>query len=95
MAKSLRVFAFTERSKSLPWDRLLDGRIWRLTAGEDYSCTDWRMESTARTAAARRGFRLKVNVLEGAVEIQAVSRRSEMPHRNRPRKSVRRELLES
>ena len=53
MARKLDHFPLSSASR-YPWDEYLDGAIWELTRGEDFTCSIRSMQGTARTQANRR-----------------------------------------
>lgn len=54
-----------------PWDEWLDGRVWHLTRGEDFTTSPRNFSSSVRQAAARKGVKLSTRVLGDNVFIQA------------------------
>lgn len=78
MATILRSFDWTKtsknkdaRSKVYPWETWLDGRIWRLEAGEDFNGPPGSLERVIRTTANRRGVRVRVRVQDdGSIVLQ-------------------------
>ena len=50
------------RTVAYPWDDWLDGRIWRLDPGKDFTCPPKSLESVIRTTANRRGVRVHIRV---------------------------------
>ena len=56
------------------WRELMDGRIYQLRKGEDFSCTELEFAKAARAAAERCGKGLKMAKLQlgGGVVLRAV-----------------------
>jgi hypothetical protein len=48
--------------KEYPWNEWLDGRIWELKQGVDFTCPASTMSCTIRSSASRKGKRAKVQV---------------------------------
>jgi hypothetical protein len=55
-----------------PWDEWLDGTVWRLQVGDDFSAKPPSMASMARARAAAKGKRCRVSIREDHIIIQAV-----------------------
>lgn len=57
MARVIRSFSFVERVKprKYDWDKLLDGRIWRLVQGQDFDVSAYTFCTTANVAGRRQG----------------------------------------
>lgn len=54
------------------WDRFLDGRVWRLTPGEDFHGTPRQVGASIRQRAHRLGLRgIAVRFEDGFVFVQA------------------------
>jgi hypothetical protein len=62
------------RSK-YPWDEWLDGSVWRLTQGEDFTAKLKSMRVYAATTADRRGLkvRMRIDNEDNTLTIQAWS----------------------
>jgi hypothetical protein len=73
MAKPVKAHDFRRpgRPRLYQWDQWLDGRTWRLTAGEDYSVSTTKMQMTAYQQARRMGLRVRTEVAAGGLYIQA------------------------
>jgi hypothetical protein len=54
------------------WAKLLDGGIYQLTEGEDFKCKPKTLQMMARNQAKKKGLKLKANMVEGGIVIQAV-----------------------
>ena len=60
--------------KRYPWRMWLDGQVWELTQGEDFSCSITGMRVAARQAASRRGLGMRTtqNTKQRTICIQAI-----------------------
>ena len=67
MARKLEAFPETPfRSNArYPWDEWLDGSVWELIQGEDYTTKSKSMRTTAQAVARQKGGRLRVAELDG------------------------------
>lgn len=73
--KALSTFTFsrsTTRESKYDWNKLLDGGIYQLTEGDDYTCKPETMITIARTAAKKRGLTIKAQKVDGGLVIQAI-----------------------
>lgn len=57
------------RSK-YPWDEWLDGRVWKLERGKDYSVSEHSMDSQLRSAARKRVGNMQIKMGIGFLIIQ-------------------------
>ncbi len=70
MEQALKKFEFWEfqvARESYNWDRFLDGKIYKLTEGEDYKCKTPTFSTLARAAARKRRMSLKSSKVEGGI----------------------------
>lgn len=65
------LFAPIPIDKRYPWDTWMDGHIWQLTAGEDFTCKPGSFAIQARRAARERGMRLRIRSLPDMVLLKA------------------------
>jgi hypothetical protein len=77
--KKLKDFEFgTSAAKQThDWAKLLDGTIYQLEEGKDFTCKPATMIALARLAAKKAGKALKATKVEGGVVIQAVAQEVE------------------
>lgn len=63
--QTLKTFEFKDRVASSgvkhDWDKLLDGKIYKLYHGDDYNCKTGTISMMARARAKKRGLLIKVN----------------------------------
>jgi hypothetical protein len=73
MAKVLDEFAFVypKNAAKYRWDEWLDGRIWQLAAGTDFTIAIGQFRSAAFRAAQVRRLHLRTRQVDGDVVIQA------------------------
>lgn len=73
MAEQLDTFDFPGpgRRSLYPWDEWLNGSVWRLTAGEDFTTTPKAFMRAANAAGARRGLAVQSTTAGAAVVIRA------------------------
>lgn len=67
-------FAFKERpgkSAEYDWNKILNGKTWRLKEGEDFHCKKTTFGTLSRMSAKRRGLSVRMASEEGGVVIQA------------------------
>lgn len=71
--KTLKKFEFkTAQDRAIyEWDKLLDGKIYVLTKGEDFQSAVGTMVTMSRTRAQERGLKLNINVDGDTVTLQA------------------------
>lgn len=78
MAEVLEEYEFVSHrvgKGSYPWDEWLDGEIRLLVRDEDYRAKkDRNFVTGAQTKASKRGLKLKYDIVEDGVVIQAVPR---------------------
>jgi len=62
------------RAPIYPWDRWLDGQVWELEHGQDFTLDRESFRRAAQVIARRRGLTLKTSVPRGGstVIMQAV-----------------------
>lgn len=65
------------RRSNIDWDQVLDGSIWHLEEGVDFTSKPASVRASAQQAAKQRGLKAKVDVLDDAVVIQAIEPDSE------------------
>jgi hypothetical protein len=51
-------------SRAYPWEQWLDGSVWLLRSGEDYSITTDSMRAAVSRAAKQAGKRARTSVVE-------------------------------
>lgn len=73
--KTLKKYEFKERGNgsSYDWEKILDGNIYKLEEGTDFTCAKGTVTTMARSRAAARGQTVKIAVEEDGVVIQATS----------------------
>ena len=73
MAETLESFDFngSGRRSTYPWDKWLDGQIWQLKIGEDFTCKVGSFQKAAGTQARKRGLRLRTAVSGDHIILQA------------------------
>ncbi len=62
MPRQLDEFPKAKRRGKYAWDEWLDGRVWLLRKGEDYTTTTPSMRASAAKAARGAGKRLRTRV---------------------------------
>ena len=72
MASVLKNFTFPKLESALSWDKWLDGRIWQLTAGEDFKIKIVSLRSVAAIKARKKGGRVRTNVRGNTVVLQFI-----------------------
>jgi len=70
MASVLKNFTFPKLQAALPWDKWLDGRIWQLTAGEDFKVKINTMRLKAFLEAKKKGGKVRTNIRGNTIIIQ-------------------------
>lgn len=76
MAKVVKEFSESGSSRygTLPWAKWLDGQIWQLTFGEDFSTSLRSFAAYVHQAAGRRGLKAKTKIISpDTVQIQAIT----------------------
>lgn len=58
--EKLKQYEFKSGSGTYDWDTILDGGIYRLTPGDDFTCTPKSFNLMARTQAKKRGGKARV-----------------------------------
>lgn len=79
MAKQLESFKFRTRGRvqKYPWNEWLDGSIWELKKGEDFTINTRIMRNSARSAADRRRVQIRTQIPnENTLIIQAYHKSS-------------------
>lgn len=61
------------RKGTYAWDKWLNGEVWVLVQGEDFTGTLAGMRSGAYSAAHRRGLGLSTAIQDGNLIVQAVN----------------------
>ena len=74
MPKVLKKFLFRKTAAACPWDQWLDGRIWELTHGEDFTSKPMTFKLAARRTARLRGGELRANLDGNKLIIQFVAK---------------------
>lgn len=59
MARTLDSFPRAEGTARYPWDRWLDGQVWELVAGEDFTSKLRTFAQNAHLQARKRGGRVR------------------------------------
>lgn len=72
MARVVKTLPSKGGNKKYPWPEWLDGRVWELTAGEDFQVDIQLMRTQANVTAARLGKRAKTRVVGDTLYIQGV-----------------------
>lgn len=73
MAKVLKEYKFA-RHGSYHWDEWLDGRIYRLIAGEDFTATPYSFRTHGYKLAKQKGLALRCHIEDGNIVLQATKR---------------------
>jgi hypothetical protein len=60
------------RPPTYPWAEWLDGRVWKLTQGEDFSSKPRIFGNMARGSGARRGVKVETRVDGDVLYIRAL-----------------------
>ena len=67
------VDSFPARTGSrYPWPEWLDGRIWELERGVDFTASPTSIRTSAMHAATRRGIKVRVSQKKNKVYVQAL-----------------------
>jgi hypothetical protein len=64
MARVIDNFPATATQSRYPWDEWLDGRVWELVAGEDFTSKPETFRQNAAIQAQRRGGKSKTRMVE-------------------------------
>jgi hypothetical protein len=83
--KSLRAFEFasTGNRATYDWAKLLDGSIYQLEAGKDFSCKPETFLLLAKKHAKKAGKTLKASKVDGGLVIQAVGKAADAAAANK------------
>jgi len=57
-------------SDDIDWERLLDGRIWELTADKDFACQPHSFRVRVYAQANKHGLKVKIAVRDDKVYVQ-------------------------
>ena len=62
------------RSPKYPWREWMDGRIWKIVKGKDYTISTQQMRNSMRDAAKKHGKSIRTEVVDDgkAIVFQAV-----------------------
>lgn len=73
MMKVLKQFEFTAKSRGTKydWAKLLDGGIYQLEEGKDFTCKPATFAMIARKHAKLAGLAVRVQQVDGGLVIQA------------------------
>jgi hypothetical protein len=71
MAKALETFPALP-SQRYPWDELMNGQVWELTRGDDYTAKTPTVLANARAQAKRRGGTLRTRTFNNSGREQLV-----------------------
>jgi hypothetical protein len=72
MAMKLASYAFIRGTGKYDWDIWLNGDIWQLEPGEDFTCKPNGLKQQCYGKASKRGLKVRVAVEDdGAVVVQA------------------------
>lgn len=75
MAEILDQFPFRSQRSSQPWDQWLDGRIWKLTAGVDFTGALSTFRTRLFTIGKNRGLSVQTKIVSpNEIVIQAKPR---------------------
>ena len=76
MAKKLNRFEFkgTGGTPRYPWDQWLDGSVWELKSGADYTVPTPTMVAMTHAAARCRGLRVRTARVDAGLVIKAIPR---------------------
>ena len=64
MARVIEEFPAVQSQSRYLWEEWLDGRVWRLVAGEDFTSKPETIRQNAAAQANRRGGKVKTRFLE-------------------------------
>jgi len=62
------------RGRSYPWDEWLDGDVWKLTQGEDFTASMSNFRGLVYMKAQDRQLQVRTRVVDGAFYLQAEPR---------------------
>ena len=77
MASKLKQFTFRGRGRQAsrhPWDEWLNGDIWKLVKGTDFSCRVESFRSMAYAAAHYRGLKFQSQIDGDTIVIRALEK---------------------
>jgi hypothetical protein len=77
MAEVIRTHTFKKhKPEKHDYDKLFDGRIWKLKRDEDYENKATAARATLYIAAKRRGLKIKTSIVEdgNAIVVQSVGK---------------------
>lgn len=63
MARTLETFPVPRGQMRYPWDEWLDGRVWELVAGEDFTAKVPTLKANAQLQAKKRNGRVRTRQL--------------------------------
>lgn len=74
MATKIENYDFSRRGRKekYPWAEWLDGNVWSLDAGDDFTCTSESLRTTIYAAAKKRGVSVNTFVDDDKVIVQAI-----------------------
>jgi hypothetical protein len=64
MARVIDTFPAAVSKSRYPWDRWLDGQVWELVAGEDFTSKPETLRQNAAIQAAKRDGTVKTRLLD-------------------------------
>ena len=64
MARVISSFPPATTRTRYPWDQWLDGQVWELVAGEDFTAKPETIRQSASSQATKRGGRVKTRLIE-------------------------------
>ena len=70
-SSSKRGFGANKKESKYDWTRILSGSIVELQQGQDYTCKSAAFAMQVRSAARRKGLKVRVAVQKGRVIVQA------------------------
>lgn len=73
MAKVVGGLPGRKTSEKYPWDKWLDGRVWRLDRGEDFTQNIEAMRNAIRRAAVARGKTVTTRSREDCIYLQVIA----------------------
>lgn len=71
MADPITTWPGRSSSAKYPWNEWLDGQIWSLVQGTDFTGPPNNMRNAASAAAKVRGLKIRTSVQENTVFVQA------------------------
>lgn len=76
MAKVVKDFPGTKRGGTYPWDKWLDGQVWELTRGKDFTVSIVNFRSMVYCESKRRGLTARVSLRGGDDTVHVVAKKS-------------------